>query len=487
MMKFLPLLFIFLSAFLLRAQNPVVWTLAQSVASATYENQHPRIALDDAYQPLILWGHSDQKKAYFSRWTGNAFTQPVALNPANLPVFAASWAGPDLVSRGDTVYVVFKETPEDTHFSYLVASFDGGGTFSQPVQVDAFLADSISRFPTVAIDRSGNPLVGFMKFNSSFGEARYVVTRSTDFGQSFGPDVKASGFSGLNSHVCDCCPASMATSGDTVVLLYRDNRNNLRNSWAGVSTDGGSSFESGIQVDDKNWTVSSCPSSGPDGVIIGDSLYSVFMSKGSGTTLCYFSRASISSLQAAPSQALNTGIPGISLQNFPRIAHAGKAVAIVLRETVNGTGQLALFFSNDITSGAPFAHQVIATGNIENGDLAMSEGEIQVVWEDHDSGTVKYQIGGYTPTISTGDVSATPLTLYPNPGNGEEVTALLGKSLEGMARYSISNTEGRQVFSSLGKIENGKLRIETGDLKPGLYLVRARVGQQVFVGDLLRQ
>ncbi len=113
-----------------------------------------------------------------------------------------------------------------------------------------------------------------------FSDARYVVSRSTTYGTSFSADVLASGTAG---DVCDCCPASIVSSGSTAVMLFRNNVSMIRDMWAGVSTDGGLTFPGLMAVDTTNWMLMSCPSSGPDGFIIGDSLYTVFMSTSTGT------------------------------------------------------------------------------------------------------------------------------------------------------------------------------------------------------------
>ena len=134
---------------------------------------------------LVVWGRNERSDR-FSRWTGSAFSAPVILNPPWMPVATASWMGPDIASHGDTVYVVVKRIPEsaDSNRIFLFASFNGGVSFSNPVEL-GFIADSISRFPAVTTDATGNPIVAFMKFNSSFLIAaglscvpRIMVTRS---------------------------------------------------------------------------------------------------------------------------------------------------------------------------------------------------------------------------------------------------------------------------------------------------------------------
>jgi hypothetical protein len=284
-----------------------------------------------------------------------------------------------------------KRTPEatDTNHIFIMTSFNGGVSFNAPVRVD-FIADSLSRFPAVTVDAAGNPIVAFMKFDASYGNSRWVVTKSSDYGNTFSTDVKASGWSGVGAGVCDCCPGALVQSGNVSAMLYRDNLSNIRDMWAGISTNGNASYNSGFSVDNTNWMVMSCPASGPDGVIIGDSLYTVFMS-GSGNYRTYLSKSSISSGIVNSVSNLTGSIAGLSQQNFPRIATDGSAMAIVWRQVVSGNTQLPVLFTNDIANGFPAAYDTVDLNDETDADVAVSNGNLFVIWEDDNSGTVKYR------------------------------------------------------------------------------------------------
>src|SRR5689334_9658293 len=149
-------------------------------------NDHPRVVMNASGNPLVLWGHTN--RAMFSRWNGTSFTTPVMLNPMSMTIAEDFWMGPDIASHGDTVYVVFKQTPEADTAShiYIVRSFDGGVNFSTPFRVD-WVDDVITRFPAITADDSGNPVVTYMKFDINFMDAQWVVVKSTDYGSTFSP------------------------------------------------------------------------------------------------------------------------------------------------------------------------------------------------------------------------------------------------------------------------------------------------------------
>jgi hypothetical protein len=214
--------------FCLNANAQITWTTGTNIATNTYSNMRPQIALDGIGNPMVIWGRMSDESVFFSKWNGTAFTTPVQLNPTWLTVATANWMGPAIASHGDTIYVVVKRTPEtsDTNRLFVISSFNGGNSFNAPVEL-AFIGDSISRLPTITTDDMGNPIVAYMKFDASNLDSRWVVTRSNDFGLTFTSDVKVSGW-GNSAEVCDCCPGSVASSGNETIMMYRDNNLNTR-------------------------------------------------------------------------------------------------------------------------------------------------------------------------------------------------------------------------------------------------------------------
>ncbi len=445
------------------AQSVLQWGAVMDVAPAASGNLHPRIVLDASGNPLLVWVHAD--RLMYARWNAGSFSAPQVLNPVNLPVAGASWMGPEITAHGDTVYVVMKEIPEDSASKhiYLFHSYNGGLTFSGAVQVDN-INDSLSRFPVVAIGPGGNPLVAFMKFDPSFGSSRWVVSRSTDAGNSFAIDHLASGWSG--GSVCDCCPGALVCAGQKVFNLYRDELNNTRVIWSGVSEDGGTSFSSGFRADNTNWVINSCPATGPDAVVIGDSLYSVFHSSGSGNGLVYLNSSAVNN-PGENTVALATGIPGLGVENYPRIDAFGNAAAIVWRQSVSGTDQLPILFTPDIHLGLPAVYDTVDLGNITTVDVAVGDGKVFVVWEDDMTGTMHYRIGTFNPISSTGKnpEEETVMLFGPNPA-GETLYGNL-KGIHGAAPVRMINMSGQVIW--MGSETEEPFSIPISGLTNGIY------------------
>ncbi len=423
----------------------ITWGTPVSIYSVdANHNNHPRIALNRSGDPYVIFGQTDTR-VYFSRWSVSAFTTPVVVS-GSLTVFSQSWAGPDLAAYGDTVYVSMKVTPEmtSTNYSYLAHSYNGGMAFAAPVRIDNIGSD-LSRFPIVTTTSTGNPLVSFMKFDSgTMANARYVVCRSSDFGMSFSGDVLASK---STSPVCDCCPATLISSGSKAIMLYRDNNSNIRDIWAGLSNDGGMTFPNNVRVDTTNWNITSCPASGPDGFVMGDSIYSVYMSSASGTALVNMSKESISGMSGFNNR-ITGPFTGLSNQNYPRIDHAGNAAVAVWVQNVSGTRYIAYSFAPDIATGLT-GYSILpgsTSSAVMDADVAVAPGVVHVVWEDDNSGKVMYVKGTY-PVGSTAAVAAQPaktvISVYPNPATNEFSVAL--GNIDGISSCFLSDITGRII------------------------------------------
>lgn len=463
------------------AQSGITWQTGLNIANNTHGNMHPRMAIDGTGNPIIIWGRMSDASVFFSKWNGSVFSAPMKLNPSWMTVATTSWMGPDIASKGDTVYVVMKQTPEADTAShiYIMTSFDGGNTFYAPVQID-LITDSISRFPTVTIDDSGNPIVAFMKFNPTFGDARWVVAKSNDFGNTFSFDVKASGWSSMTSTVCDCCPGAIVSSGNVSAVLYRDNNSNIRDSWAGISTNNSSSYNYGFAIDNNNWFLNSCPSTGPDGVIIGDSLYTVFMNGASGMSKSYLSSSSISNAALNSVIPLTGNIPGLNQQNFPRIASDGTAMAIVWKQNVNGSDQLPLLFTNNIANGFPAASDTVDLNDITNADIALTDGNIFIVWEDDNSGTVKFRWGTYNSiSASVNEIEQNNFSVYPNPASDVmNITTTVNEKFS----VTIFNSMGELIYAA-DKIADCQLPI--ANWNKGLYLIEIKSDKYCLVKKVM--
>ena len=435
----------------LLAQSEIFWMESLDVAVLSFGNKYPRISLDGNEDPVISWGN--EGKVYFSRKNESVFTEPLLLNVDNILAYTANWTGPDIIARNDTVYVCYMDQDWNGG-TYLAKSFDGGTSFYTPVPIESYNGYS-SRFPTIMIDKQGNPLAAVMKMETNGHKPNYVLRYSTDYGNSFSEETEVSGWSGINSEACDCCPASIFGSNDKIAILYRDNLDNVRDVWAGVSYDGGISFDNGFQVDNNSWQLSSCPASGPDGVIVDNYIYAVFLSGNS----VYLSRTNIMNGQIESIEKLGeTG--SIDPQNFPRISSYNNQVAISWREYNLGY-KLKLVYFEDIINSDSYILETVPVDFFYSADISLGSNGIHLAIESTSSATVKYIHGSFSPSSvkNSTDIS---IKLSPNP-----VKNILNiKNYQQIELVSLYDINGHKVLQ-----KKGSEKIDISGFENGYYIV----------------
>jgi hypothetical protein len=446
-----------------------IWNAPVNVAlGTTYSNIYPRIALTTGDNPQVIWGNSGLDKIYSSRWNGTGFSAPLAINPAGTVPYLATWTGAEIASSGDTVFVVFSTDPSaaDAHV-YTVRSLDGGITFQDTVRVDQIGTD-VPRFPSVAAGLNGNPVVNFMRFNASMTDPEYAIARSVNGGSAYlatiNPTASVTGF------VCDCCPASVAASGNRQVLLFRNDDNNIREMWGCYSTDGSASFTAAAEVDQTNWSVNSCPSSGPSGVIMGDSVVTTWMSAGD----VYISSASLSDQQIGVHRQL---FPmGVGIQNFPVIAGKGDTLAVVW-QGMNGS-YTDVFFTYSVTGTAGLGVNIDTLTQGTSGaqtrpDIQFSNGKFHIVYSNNVGTNVVYLQGTIDPaSLSLNEPSEKDLIQIFTIQNEGKTILQVKSGLETIASVQLINSTGQEVSSSKQQITKGVSTVSVPEgIQKGIYFV----------------
>jgi hypothetical protein len=402
-------------------------------------------------------------KVWFSKWGGEAFAMPVQVGPLSGDAFVSSYAGPDIAAKGDSVYIVYKQLPEDKEHIYIRHSYDGGVHFSAR-EVAVHPDGNIARYPSLAVDESGAPFLSFMKMDRGYDGQQHYVTRSEDMGESFIGETLGSVNTG--GKVCECSPANLVVSGNAAVLLYRNYIGGLRNVWAAVSMNGGKSFTAAFQFDSAAFKPETCPASAPHGTILADTLYAVYASGEGAAGLVYISKFSLSTSTVITTE-LTGAIPGIVMQHLPRICGYGAAAAVVWTQTAGGNAQVALSFTDDITHGFPTQYDTVAQGIMMNADVAIGGGFIYIVWEDQISHRVMFRKGLYIRRRA--DEEKTSVMVNP-PKDGQKYFTVI---MQDIVSCALIDANGNQVEMDISYPKNKDVcKVATDDMEPGQYVVR---------------
>lgn len=367
------------------AQSGVQFTTPMVVADGSaFGYLRPKIALNAINEPVILWGRASTHAIYVSTFNGIGFNAPVQINPVGTHPYISTWYNADIKSSGDTIVAVFP-TDMPANRVYLVKSVDGGNTWSDTIRVDNIPAGGIAYFPSVDINEAGNIAVTYMRHEAGWLNPRYVVTTSMDGGNSFLPDTNASAVG--TGEVCDCCPAQMIYENNREVLVFRNNNSNVREFYASVSENNGTSFN-GINIDNQGWLYPSCPSVAPSAFLAGDSLITVFMSGASGANRIYLSTSDISTFQNGIIQMIDNVVPASTLQTHPKIAGKDSIMAMVWNNSFPGEADIYFRFSDHGAVGLMGDGINISNptaGTQQNPDIAYANGVFHIVYQN--SGT----------------------------------------------------------------------------------------------------
>ena len=373
---------------LLAGAQTLSWDTPVDVAPANAGTLRPRIVLRGDGDPVVLWANASSA-CYSAVGTGSGFLSPTMVSPAGLEIATSDWQGPGIAADGSTLWAVFKGLPEDVSPCYLVSSTDGGNTWGDTLRVDPF-DQTLSRFPAVAVGSSGEPIVQYMEFSPGFSDARHVV-RHMMGGMFMGVEQVSAPFA--PGYVCDCCPGQVIAAGDQAVAMYRNAGNNIRTIWGAVSTDGGMSFPVGAQLDTTNWFLAACPSSGPAGYLVGDSVRYVWMSGEENGAKVYLGSADASTLTLGSQQNVHPGQVSSVQQNYPRIAGSGDTLGVVWEQSSGGSREVLFSWSTTGVAGlsAPDTVNVDLMHAQETPDIAFANGAFHIVWSEVNSGQVRYR------------------------------------------------------------------------------------------------
>lgn len=446
----------------------IVWgpeTIVGDGASNGYTR--PRLEVNENGDIFVLTTKNGSGAIYVTKGNGITFDSSVAVVPSGMTTYIANWTGPDMAVKGDTVIVVFKAQPFDEGKVYSVRSTDGGQSFSDTILVDSHVG-GMSWMPSMAMDDAGNPIVTYMAHDANSTNPRYVYVSSNDAGQTY--ELEQNITSTIPGEACDCCPAELAASGDKRILLFRNNESNVRDIYASYSNDAGATFPYNDNVDELNWFLQSCPSTGPHGLIDDTILYTVYTSQGGGDNRSYISRSSLNGgvtfidrFMFPESQATN------SQQNFPRIDKEGNLIVLTWSEsesnnfevytTYSETGDFADFAANKSRVNTE------TSGYQSNPDVKILNGYIHIVYQDNKTGDAVYR-RGQIGFAGLADLEVNKLKVFPNPviaGGTVQVSESDAKSIE------LINMKGATI-STLHPLNNGELQIPNVDA--GVYTIK---------------
>jgi hypothetical protein len=456
--------------FLATSQSIIHWEPEISVADGSvYGNIRPRIAVAANGVPIVLFGKGPAGLLYTARLNGSVFDTPVTLLPGTMESYLASWTGPDIAAKGDTVIAVFKAMTMDDGHVYSVRSVDGGLTFSDTIRVDDHDL-GVAWMPSMDIDENGNPSVTYMAHDAAMTNPRYNVVHSTDQGLTYQAEMDIT--TTIAEEACDCCPAEYVIDGNQHALLYRNNDMNIRDIYAVYSEDDGLTYPESANVDQLNWSITSCPSTGPHGLFNNSKLITVYASRASGSYRVYLSETATAPNFAFENTTMMT--PPLNtngIQNYPRISGNNDTLVMVWQESETGNPEIFSAFTTTANTSEIISSKTMVnsstSGSQTNPDVIYKNGKVHAVYQDALTGDVIYR-QGTIGTVSLEENDLSQLTVYPNP----TVDGTFAIDLNNMtnATFELRDALGNKCPFTVNQ-QNAKIQLGISNPNRGIYFL----------------
>lgn len=455
----------------------LVWSDEEEVGSGGLDFLRPRVHLAANGLPVVLWGDDGLHAVHGALSVGGGLWAEMEVSAmVQGHPYVSDWTGPQSASDGIDAWAVYGTGNNADGPIYLHHFVNGFPSISDTLRIDPPAGEEY-KLPSVAALPNGEAAVLVMRTTTGWLDAEYILFRTTAGGTTVLPPVLVS-TPLAPGEVCDCCTGEVFSSGNTVVVLFRNNDSNLRSIWVVVSSDGGATFGAGAEVDPTAWTINACPSSGPDAFIAGDSLRLVFMSGAVNGTKSYGRSLHLQTLGLGPLIELRPGQPMSQSQNFPRIAGNADTLGMVWQQ--GQAGQFEILFGWSVTGwgglSTPDTVHMSTTGAQKNPDITFGHGAFHIVWQDASSATVHYRKATIPSDVAVNEhMAQQALILWPVPaGDGLFLNAPEG------CDFAVYDSPGRIVLSGVftgapidvSVLRNGVFTISLNG--PGALPVRRR-------------
>ena len=435
-----------------------------------FGNHHAQIEIIEGGRVGVTWTDAASKNIYFAKHDGvGAFAEPVQLNPDGLEVQSYTWSGPDLVVEGDNVFVVFRSAGYDMGHIYVVKSTDKGETFGDTVRVD-HLAEGYGQYPDIAV-LNDTVYVTFMNHDAGGLNPSYDVVRSVDGGATF-ESVVLAGYL-LPGEACDCCPPEIIVNNSRLMVVFRNNDDNVRDIKSVISMDRGESFTDWISLDNHEWTIISCPSTGPDARFISESkMAAVYRTKVDGHVKLFLNIYDLSADESVALVDINADAGLNTSVNYPQLCYDSDQIGVVWEDAGNAGTSLDVFFNASSVSSIDFAPEnalnlTAISGVQTKPDIVLKNGIFHIVHAGSDNALHYLQVGE-TNSISEQN-NTLDFTAYLSAKNENLQIGMAPEVLGENPLLTITNLQGQIIFTE--KVLSTALMVDTKLWGKGMYVI----------------
>jgi hypothetical protein len=273
---------------------------------------------------------------------------------------------PSIDVSGNTVHVVWSDSRDGNDEIYYARSTDGGTTWGANIRLTNNAGNSTN--PYVAV--SGNT-VHVVWHDDRDGNPEIYYKRSTDGGTTWGADTRLTDCLG-NSYT-----PSIAVSGNIVHVAWHDSRDGNEEIYYKRSTDGGTTWGTDTRLTNaaRNSALVSIS-------VSGNNVHVAWQDERvAGNWEIYYNHSTDGG-NTWVGEARLTNTPGASM--YPSIAVSGNNVHVVWQD--NRAGNFQIYYKRSIDGGTTWdadTSLVISPELSEYPSIAVSGNNVHVAWQDN--------------------------------------------------------------------------------------------------------
>jgi len=245
--------------------NSIIFADEVQLFQDSAHQKFPELVSTDDGTLHLVWVRElgSNKNVMYSNSTDNGvtFSDPIQINHNSNSIVAYIQAGPKIKVRGNELLIVYMDHRSGLTNIYLNYSIDNGLSWSEDILVSD--QSYLQVYPDFEVSPDGTINLVYYSYNqnNSFNSVRYSIAQSGSF--NFSPSI-AVGITTDSQEPCDCCQPDLEVSdnGD-LYLAYRNNVNDIRDTYITIKPNGSNSFNQPIQASFHNDYNDHCPSSGP--------------------------------------------------------------------------------------------------------------------------------------------------------------------------------------------------------------------------------
>ena len=286
------------------------------ITESSHDQKFPEVAIDNNMIYLTWVSISgNNKNIMYSKSdnNGESFSYPIQINYINNNIIAYGQSGPKISIYNNKVYITYTDDRSGLTSIYLNISSDYGETWQEEILISD--TPYLNMYQDSKVDSQGNLHLVYYNYAANYhlDDVRY---RFYELGiNEFNSSIQL-GIVTDNMEPCDCCQPDLEidNNGD-VYVIYRNNEQNIRDSYIAVKRYGDADFSEYFQASNFQDFIGFCPSSGPSMDINNGDIAIAYTSYNSQNV--YTSFSSLEDMDFSNYSNINSN--SNSFQNYPYV------------------------------------------------------------------------------------------------------------------------------------------------------------------------